>query len=107
MIRSSVHDRSFQISLGHRISCQHGAFSGIGAFVASFAPAECPKGGGYIPKALENGFSDMYWLGGGPEPYFFEKWPLPLTGWVFLSVLVRFQTNCTAPLPPLLQHMGI
>ena len=25
----------------------------------------------------------------------------------FLPVLVRFQTDCTAPLPPLLQHMGI
>ena len=34
------------ISLGHRLSCQHGAFSGVGAFVASFVPAECPKGGG-------------------------------------------------------------
>ena len=34
------------ISLGHRVWCQHGAFSGVGAFVASFVPAECPKGGG-------------------------------------------------------------
>ena len=34
------------ISLGHRIWCQHGALSGVGAFVASFVPAECPKGGG-------------------------------------------------------------
>ena len=47
------------ISLGHRISCQHGAFSGVGAFVASFVPAEGPKGGGYvgyIRKALEKGY---------------------------------------------------
>ena len=27
----------------------------------------------------------MYGLGGGPEPYFFETWPLPLTVWVFLT----------------------
>ena len=25
----------------------------------------------------------------------------------FLPVLVRFQTDCTAPLPPLLQRLGI
>ena len=31
------------ISLGRVISCQHGAFSGVGAAVASFVPAECPK----------------------------------------------------------------
>ena len=34
------------ISRGHRISCQRGAFSGVGAFLASFVPADCPKGGG-------------------------------------------------------------
>ena len=34
------------ISRGHPFSCQHGAFSGVGAFVASFVPAECPVGGG-------------------------------------------------------------
>ena len=34
------------ISRGHPVSCQHGAFSGVGAFVASFVPAECPVGGG-------------------------------------------------------------
>ena len=45
------------ISLGQRVSCQHGAFSGVGAFVASFAPAECPKGYvGYIRKALEKDY---------------------------------------------------
>ena len=37
---------SFNISLGRVISCQHAAFSGVGAVVASFVPAECPKGGG-------------------------------------------------------------
>ena len=49
----------FYISWGHRVSCQHGAFSGVGAFVASFAPAECPKAEGYvghIRKALEKGY---------------------------------------------------
>ena len=40
---------------------------------------------GYIRKALEKGFSEMYGLGGGPEPYFFEIWPLLLTGWVFFA----------------------
>ena len=34
------------ISLGRAVSCQHGAFSGVGAFVVSFVPAECPVGGG-------------------------------------------------------------
>ena len=34
------------ISLGRTVSCQHGAFSGVGAFVVSFVPAECPVGGG-------------------------------------------------------------
>ena len=37
---------ALHISLGHHIFCQHGAFSGVGAFVASFVPAGCPKGGG-------------------------------------------------------------
>ena len=41
---------------------------------------------GYIGKALEKGFSEMYGLGGGPEPYFFKNWPLPLTGWVFFCL---------------------
>ena len=94
---------------GRVISCQHGAFSRVAVIVASFVPAECPKGVGMwgIWKALEKGFSEMYGLGGGLDPYFFKNWPLPLTGWVFLPVLVRFQTDCTAPLSPLLQHMGI
>ena len=34
------------ISLGRSGICQHGAFSGIAVSVASFVPAECPKGGG-------------------------------------------------------------
>ena len=37
---------SRHISLGRAVSCQHGAFSGVGAFVVSFVPAECPVGGG-------------------------------------------------------------
>ena len=39
-------EHSHYISRGHPVSCQHGAFSGVGAFVASFVPAECPVGGG-------------------------------------------------------------
>ena len=58
---TTQHQICSNISLGQRVSCQHGAFSGVGAFVASFAPAECPKGGGggyvgYIRKALEKGY---------------------------------------------------
>ena len=34
------------ISRGRGVLCQHGAFSGVGAVVASFVPAECPKRGG-------------------------------------------------------------
>ena len=56
---------------------------------------------GYIWKALEEGVSEMYGPGGLPEPYVSENRSLPLTGWVFLPFLVRFHTNCTAPLPPL------
>ena len=44
------------ISLGRSEWCQRGAFSGVGAIVASFVPAECPEGGGYIQKALEQGY---------------------------------------------------
>ena len=47
------------ISRGWTGICQHGAFSGIAVIVASFVPAECPKGGGYvgyIRKALEKGY---------------------------------------------------
>ena len=43
-----VGNQRLHISLGRVISCQHGAFSGVGAVVASFVPAECPKGGGYV-----------------------------------------------------------
>ena len=44
--------------------------------VASFVPAECPKGGGYvgyIRKALEEGFSEMYGWGGGVRNHIFSK----------------------------------
>ena len=34
------------ISLGRSERCQHGAFSGVGAIVALFLPAECPVGVG-------------------------------------------------------------
>ena len=34
------------ISRGRCQSCQHGAFSGVGAIVASFVTTECPKGRG-------------------------------------------------------------
>ena len=63
---------------------------------------------GYIRKALEKGFSDMYWLGGGSGTIFFRNLAITVDRLgFFLSVLVPFQTDCTAPLPPLLQHMGI
>ena len=64
----------------------------------------------YIRKALEKGFLDMYWLGGGPEPYFFKKWPLPLTGWVFFvcSSPVSDRLHCTpSPITPTYGHMGM
>ena len=66
----------WDISRGRRRICQHGAFSGVAVIVASFVPAECPKGGGYvgyIRKALEKGFSEMYGLGGGSGTIFFQK----------------------------------
>ena len=39
-------DWQSHISRGRTGICQHGAFSGIAVIVASFVPAECPKGGG-------------------------------------------------------------
>ena len=64
---------------------------------------------GYIRKALEKGFSEMYGLGGGGSGTIFCR-KLAVTvdrlGF-FLPVLIRFQTDCTALLPPLLQHMDI
>ena len=64
---------------------------------------------GYIRKALEKGFSEMYGLRGGSGTIFFRKLAVTVDrlGFFFLLLLVRFQTDCTAPLPPLLQHMGI
>ena len=65
---------------------------------------------GYIGKALEKGFSEMYGLGGGPEPYFFENWPLPLTGWVFFacSSLVSDRLHCTpTPITPTYGHVRV
>ena len=58
---------------------------------------------GHTRNALEKGFLDMYGLGGGggAEPYFFENWPLPLTVWVFLPVLIRFQTFLPSPPSPI------
>ena len=62
---------------------------------------------GYDRKALEKGFSEMYGLGGVQNHIFSKigryRWQVGF----FLPVLVWFQTDCTAPLPPLLQHMGI
>ena len=53
---------------------------------------------GYIRKALEEGFSEMYGLGGGPQPYFPQKLAIIVDGLeFFLPVLVRFHTDCTAP----------
>ena len=55
-----------------------------------------------LPFPDSKRFSDTHGLGrgGGSRIYFFENWPLPLTVRGFLPVLVRFQTHCTAPLPP-------
>ena len=57
---SNAHVNWFlDVSPGRPSWCQHGAFSGVGAIVASFVPAECPEGGGYvgyIRKALEKGY---------------------------------------------------
>ena len=67
---------------------------------------------GYIRKALEEGFSEMYWLGGGggPEPYFLENWQLPLTGWVFFACcgLVSDRLHrIPTPLTPTYGHMRV
>ena len=57
---------------------------------------------GYIRKALEKGFSEMYGLWGGSGTIFFQKLAVTVDRLgFFLPVLVRFQTDCTAPLPPL------
>ena len=55
---------------------------------------------GYIQKALEEGFSEMYGLGGGGGNIFFRKLAVTIDGLgFFLPILVRFQTHCTAPRP--------
>ena len=65
---------------------------------------------GYIWKALEKGFSEMYGFMGGSEPYFFENWPLPLTGWVFFAcsgqVSDRLHRTPT-PITPTCGHMRV
>ena len=74
-------------------------FQGLVPLLPHLCPLSVPKVGyvGYIWKALEKGFSEMYWFrGGGPEPYFFENWPLPLTGWVFFA--------CSGPVSDRLYH---
>ena len=49
----------------------------------------------------------MGW-GGGSGTIFFRKLAVTVDRLgFFLPVLIRFQTDCTALLPPLLQHMGI
>ena len=47
---------------------------------------------GVYSESPRKGFSEMYGLGGCPEPYFFENWPLPLTVWVFFA----FSGECHA-----------
>ena len=101
------------ISLGRAVWCQHGAFSGVGAFVVSFVSAECPVAGGMrgiFGKPLKGGFSEMYGLEGGPEPFFSENWPLPLTGWAFFAcsspVSDRLHRTPT-PITPTYGHMGV
>ena len=58
---------------------------------------------GYIWKSLEKCFLEMYGVGGGGSgTIFFRK--LAITGvslGFLLPVLVRFQTHCTSPQPPL------
>ena len=47
------------ISQGRRVLCQHGAFSGVGAIVASFVSTECPVGmgmWGIFGKPLKEAF---------------------------------------------------
>ena len=40
---------------------------------------------GIFGKPLNRAFRRCMGWGGGPEPYFVENWPLPLTGWVFFA----------------------
>ena len=61
-------------------------------------------------KPLKRAFRTCIgWLGGA-EPYFFEKWPLPLTGWVFFvcSSPVSDRLHCTpTPITPTCGHMRV
>ena len=53
---------------------------------------------GYIGKALEKGFSDMYGLGGGGlEPCFSENWLLPLE--IFCLFWSAFRQTAPHPYP--------
>ena len=62
---------------------------------------------GISGKPLNRAFRRcMGW--GGSGTIFFRKLAVTVDRLgVFLPVLIRFQTDCTALLPPLLQHMGI
>ena len=98
----SKEDVPTNISLGHRIWCQHRAFSGVGAFVASFVPVECPKGGGMcgiFGKPLKRAFwRCIGWGGGGPEPYFFCKLAVTVDKLGFFCLLWS-SFRQTAPYP--------
>ena len=59
--------RCLHISREWSGTCQHGAFSGIAVIVASFVPAECPKGGGMwgiFGKPLKRAFQRCIGWGG-------------------------------------------
>ena len=69
-------DRARDISWGRPWFCQHGAFSGVGAIVASFVSTGCPVGRGMwgrFGKPLKRAFWRCMGQGG--------DWPFPLTFW--------------------------
>ena len=92
------------ISLGDiRFCANTERFQGSVTLLPHLCPLSVPKGGGgyvgYIRKALEKGFWRCMGLGGGgPEPYFSENWPLPLTVWGFFC-LFWSSFRHTAPHP--------
>ena len=81
------------MSWGWSTLCQHGAFSGFRAIVASFVSTECPVG---RVCGVYSGFSKINGLGvGGSGTVFFQKLAVTVDSLGFLS---GFRHSCP-PLP--------
>ena len=87
-------------------------FQGLVPLLPHLCPLSVPKGGvcGYIWKALEKGFLEMYWLGGVPEPYFFRKLAVTVDRLGFFCLFwsgFRKLHRTPTPITPTYGHMRV